>query len=347
MANEPAEHQRLTETLRRQSALLEKVQHLAQIGGWELNLRTHELTWTPETYRIHGVTPATFNPTVDTAIGFYTRETQPTIRRALKAAADSALHYDLELQILRADGTLRWVRSVGRRADEEGEPQIVCGVIQDITERRALEEEIVSIAQREQTRIGLDLHDGLGQELTGISLVLGSVVPKLPPDAAAFRDVLRAVEKQVQDSIETCRTLAQGLSPTARKRGGLIVALQDLASRLEKLHSLPIRVRTRGQNGSLEDTITDHLYRIAQEAVTNALKHGSPTRITIAFESSSKRSVVSVTNDSQTPSEKPAQETGMGLKIMRYRARLIGGTLTIRPLKSGGMRVRCCIASSL
>lgn len=330
--------------VRKQSALLEKVQRIAQIGGWELNLRTNELTWTEETYRIHGVTPASFTPTVDTAIAFYTRNTQPTIRRALKAAAELALHYDLELQIVRADGVMRWVRSVGRRTDEEGDPHIVCGVIQDITDRRALEEEIVSIAQREQTRIGLDLHDGLGQELTGVSLILHSVVSKLPPSAATYRDILNGVEQQVRDAINTCRTLAYGLSPTARGRGGLVVAIQEFASRLQELHSLPIRLRLKGESVFLEDTAADHLFRITQEAVTNALKHARPTQITIALHSSAERTVLSITNDAQEPLQQSSKVPGIGLDLMRYRARLIGGTLTVREF-IGGMRIRCCVPS--
>ena len=154
----------LAQTLRRQSRLLERVQRIAQIGGWELDLCTNELTWTDETYRIHGVTRDTYQPTVETAIGFYTPETQPIIRKALHAATRRALH---------------WVRATGLRQDAEGEPHILCGVFQDVTDRRVLEQEILYVGQRERTLLGFDLHDGLGQELTGALFMLGGVLGKL------------------------------------------------------------------------------------------------------------------------------------------------------------------------
>ena len=340
---ESDERQLLTDVMRKQSSLLEKIQRIAQIGGWELDLRTNALTWTEETYRIHGTSPTTFTPTVEAAIGFYTRASQPIIRRALETAVNLAIQFDLELPILTSGGNLRWVRSIGRRADPEGEPHIVCGVVQDVTERRLLEEEILSIAQREQARIGSDLHDGLGQELTGMSLVLHSVVSKLTPTAAPIRDILIDLQQQVRAAIHTCRTLAQGLSPTARTRGGLVVALQELACLLEERHTLPVSVRMRGPNVPIEEAVADHLYRITQEALTNALKHANPTRITIDFYVTAQNIVISVTNDANAHPKNMIDGAGMGLYIMRYRARLIGGMLVLRRLPTGGMRVRCCV----
>ena len=331
-------------TLRRQSALLERVQRIAQIGGWELNWRTHALTWTDETYRIHGVTRENYRPTVESAIGFYTPQCQPLIRRALNEVTTKSHPFDLELQIVSQDGAVRWVRSMGRRADDEGEPDLVCGVLQDITDRRLLEEEIIQIAQRERTLLGFDLHDGLGQELTGLAFTLSGILSKIPPSAAPFREELRGVETSVREAIGTCRALAVGLSPTGRERGGFVGAVQHLAARMTKLHSLDVRVRTRGQLWSLEDGVADHLFRITQEAVTNAIKHAHAKRILISLVSNSARTVVSIQNDShELPAKSPG---GMGIKIMHYRARLIGATLTFTNLAGGGTRVRCCLETS-
>ena len=339
MEEELTEWQELRGTLRRQSALLERVQRIAQIGGWELNGRTRTLTWTDETYRIHGVTRENFSPTLESAISFYTPQARPLIVEAVKAASTQGVGYDLELPLLRKDGVLRWVRATGRRADEEGDFDVICGVFQDITERRVLEQAILNIAQRERTLIGFDLHDGLGQELTGMSLTLAGILSKVPESAGPFREELRQVETSMRAAINTCRELAQGLSPTGR--GGLLGAVQELAARIEKLHALKVKVRTRGGDWGLDDAVADHLYRITQEAVTNAIKHGQARRIMISLASSPIGTLVAIVNDHHGSAAKSTD--GMGLKIMRYRARLLGATLSIKKLSAGGMRVRCCL----
>lgn len=338
--SEPPDPEQLKEVLRRQSALLEQVQRIGQIGGWELNRRTQKLTWTDETYRIHGVTRADYSPMLDSAIAFYTPQSRPFIRRALEAASMRAVRYDLELQILRENGVRRWVRATGGRADQEGEPDVVRGVFQDITERRLLEQEIVNIAQRERALIGFDLHDGLGQELTGVSLILAGILSNIPDGARPFRDELRQVEISVRAAIDTCRALAQGVSPTGRERGGLVGAVRELAVQIEKLHCLEVSVRTRGC-WDIDNATADHLYRITQEAVTNAIKHAHARRIVISLASNAARSLVSIVNDHRGISENTTD--GMGLKIMRYRAHLMGATLSITDLPFGGLRVRCCV----
>ena len=341
MEKESSDWLELKERLRRQSRLLERLQRIGQIGSWELNTRTRSLTWTDETYRIHGVSRSSYSPTLESAINFYTPQARPLIRHALNAASNQGVGYDLELPLLRKDGVLRWIRATGRRADEAGNLDLLCGVFQDITERRLLEHEIINIAQRERTLIGFDLHDGLSQELTGMSLTLSGILSKIPKSADRFREELRGVETSMRAAINTCRELAQGLSPTGRERGGLVGAVRELATRMEKPPALRLKVRTRGGDWGLDDASADHLYRIAQEAVSNAIKHGHARRIIISLASSPTKRMVSIVNDHHGVAAKATD--GMGLKIMHFRARLLGATLSIRSLPSGGMRVRCCL----
>jgi signal transduction histidine kinase len=340
------ELRQVAETLRRQSLMLEKVQSTAQIGGWEVDLRTRELTWTEETYRIHGLAADAYKPTVESAIEFYTPETRPLIRHAVEAAALVGSRFDLELQILRQDATnqgeRRWVRAIGRREEVAGQAGRLVGVIQDITERRLLEREIVLIAQREQNRISSDLHDGLGQELTGISLMLSGLLTRVPESAETFRTDLRNVETLVRHAVGSCRSLAQGVSPTGREHGGLVAAVRELGARIAKLHGIRVLVRTRGQNLGLGNATADHLYRIVQEAMTNAIKHGHARRVVVCIEWNARRTFVSISNDGETIAS-PRRSEGKGLGIMRYRARLIGATVDIGPGVAGGTRVRCCL----
>jgi PAS domain S-box-containing protein len=332
------ELRRVADTLRRQSVLLDKVQQTAQIGGWEVDLRTRELTWSDETYRIHGLTPADYHPEVDTAISFYTPETAPLIRQAVEAAISAGVRFDLELQIVRRDGERRWVRAIGRREDEAGEPRRVFGVFQDVTERRQLEGELVLIAQREQTRISFDLHDGLGQELTGITLLLNGLMTQVPDSETAFRDDLRRVALMVRSALETCRSLAKGLSPTGREPGGLCGAIRQLGARMAHVSGVKVRVRIRGQMLPLAEAVADHLFRITQEAITNALKHGHCKRILVSLDCNASRAWLSIRNDG-IPITAAVVGEGMGLKIMRHRAHLIGATLTIGETTGGETRV--------
>lgn len=330
----------VAETLRRQAQLLDRVQQTGQIGGWELDLRTDALTWTDESYRIHGVRKQDYVPTLESAGRFYTPESATLLRRSREATAANQARFDVEAQVTHAAGASRWVRIIGRREDEAGLPRRLVGVFQDITERRLMENEIVSIAQREQTRIGLDLHDGLGQELTGISLMLCALVAKVPDAAGAFRDELARAEGLLRDAIGSCRTLAHGLSPAGRERGGLIGAVRVLAQHLHSISDVKIQVRTRGHELLLGDTVADHLFRISQEAITNAIKHGPARHIAVSIDFKAARTLISITDDGRGASS-PMRPEGLGLGIMRYRARLIGASLSIEPTGVGGTRVRC------
>jgi PAS domain S-box-containing protein len=336
----------VAEALRRQSLLLEKVQRAAKIGGWELDLRSNVLTWTEETYRIHGLTRDDYTPTPESAIGFYTPESAGLIRRALDATMSAGTPYDMELQIRRHDGEYRWVRTTGMREDEEGQLHRLFGVFQDITEHRRLEREIVRIAQREQMRIGSDLHDGLGQELTGIALSLGGLIGRDPGADPVSRDDLRQIESLVRTAITQCRSLAEGASPTALEIGGLIGATRHLAARIEKIHGIVVRVRIRERGLCLDEADADHLYRIIQEAITNALKHATPRRIVIGIDANPVRTLICITNDGKR-FVAPSRTEGLGLGIMHYRAQLIGATLVIEPRNAGGTRVSCCLPNRL
>ena len=339
------ELRRIAALLRQQSALLDKTQQTAQIGGWALDLATQSLSWTDETYRIHGLTPNDYSPTVESAIDWYA----PTSRAIIRAAVDDALAhgtpYDLELQIVAKGGVTRWVRATGQLEEDRGQPRRLLGIFQNVTERRALETEILRIAQREQARIGATLHDELGQELTGMSYLLHSISEKIPAEDPILAADITQLTSLVRDAIGTCRSLAHGLSPTGRERGGLIAALQSLASRIQEIYALKVLVRSRGEDWDFDSFIAEHLYRIAQEAVTNALKHAKATQIIISIDISTARTILSIT-DNGASSSGNSYTASMGLQIMRYRARLIDASVAIENTVGGGTRVRCRRATS-
>jgi len=213
-------------------------------------------------------------------------------------------------------------------------------VVQDVSERKQLEMQITESARRERRRLSNDLHDGLGQELTGISLLLRSVALR---GGGASRD-LDAIIALVNHAIQTTRTMAMGLSPVTLERGGLAVALASLAAWSRATLGCEVRLRlpSAGEWGINESAAT-HLYLIAQEAILNAAKHGSARVVSVSM-SIAKRMINLVIADDGVgigASGGTSADAGMGLKIMQYRAGVLGGSLQVKRRKGGGTRVHC------
>lgn len=207
-------------------------------------------------------------------------------------------------------------------------------------QRKRLEREILDISVREQRRIGQDLHDGLGQRLTGIAFLSKALAQKLAakswPDAADAAEI----EKLINATIEQARHLAKGLHPTALVTGGLQVALEELASTTEQLFDVSC-VLTADRAASLPDDVATQLYYMAQEAVTNAVKHGKAGNITLALRATGDTTTLAVEDDGMGFPADGERAQGMGLHIMRYRAGIIDGSLDIRRRPDGGTVVLC------
>lgn len=213
------------------------------------------------------------------------------------------------------------------------------GIVRDITERKRLEREVLEISDREQRRIGSDLHDDLCQHLAGIGLMSDVLEQKLdgrPEQAEAGR-----IAEHVRGAIEQTRMLARGLSPIETESADLMGALAQLASNTTEIFRVHCRFQPK-QPVTVEDAaVSTHLYRIAQEAISNAVRHGAADEIAISLEMDGGEAVLRVTdNGSGLPEPKPHHQ-GMGMRIMKYRAGMIGGTLDTRAAEGGGVVVTC------
>jgi PAS domain S-box-containing protein len=215
-------------------------------------------------------------------------------------------------------------------------------VFTDVTERRQLEREILEIAGREQLRIGSDLHDGLGQDLTGVALMLRSVVAQLRKEGSTARADVEDIISLVNGAIESTRAMARGLAPVGADRGGLIAGLQSMAVRGMERYGVRAHFNTSLKEPlSLDDGAATHLYRIAQEAFTNAIRHGRVTQVTIELATAEGTLTLSVQDNGRGFDERNASSNGLGLKLMRYRAQMLGGDVVISGGKTGGVIVRC------
>lgn len=199
-------------------------------------------------------------------------------------------------------------------------------VLQDVSERKQLERAILQAVSREQYRIGNDLHDGLGQELTGIALMLRGLAGKVTTEYPSILPEIEGITRLVNSSIESTRALARGLSPVNLERGGLSDALEGLAMHASELYNVSVSCTHRVKTiRPLSAELANHLYRIAQEAVRNAVRHGQARSIRLHLHGARAKVRLTITDDGVGMPADAVDAPGMGLKIMRYRARILGG----------------------
>jgi PAS domain S-box-containing protein len=214
-------------------------------------------------------------------------------------------------------------------------------VVQDVSERKQLESEIIEITNRERRRLGADLHDGLGQELTGISLMLRSLAKSAGLAAFDTAPELNEIIALVNHAIQSARKMALGISPVTLERGGLLPALQTLVGWSRHSYNIDVRLRLSIRCPLLiGESAAAHLYLIAQEAINNAVRHGGARSITVTLRTSRTLASLSITDDGAGIAAIPARGAGMGLKLMEYRSAVIGGVMRIKRLPGGGTRVR-------
>jgi len=247
---------------------------------------------------------------------------------------------------------LQFVPSVVKRAIEqlrkeqrlaEAEEQ----VRRDITERKRLEREILEISDQERRRIGQDLHDGLCQQLAGIELMSEVLHQKLRAKSKSNAARAGDIARHVRDAISHTRSLARGLAPVTLESEGLPSALRELAANTEKIFGVACRVECTEAVPGLATTTATHLYRIAQEAVSNAIKHGKATQLAIRLRWAEDRLELDVIDNGAGMPKVPPRNDGMGLRIMRYRAGMISGLLSIEPGDACGTRVSCSVPMQL
>jgi signal transduction histidine kinase len=199
---------------------------------------------------------------------------------------------------------------------------------------------VTTSSERERTRIGHDLHDGLAQLLIGVKLMLEALTDKLAANGSRYSEDAGRAVNLVTQAISQTSELAQGLSPI-RKGGRLADALNHLASQSELLFGIRCSLASSELPSGLDDSAATHLYRIVQEAITNAVKHGKAAAAAVACKRQAQQLVLTITDDGSGIQEVATDRGGMGTHIMRYRARSIGGDLTIAPRPEGGTVVTC------
>ena len=249
---------------------------------------------------------------------------------------------DYEGYLVKRDGARRliaWSSTV--LPGNDGAPTYIIATGIDITERRHLETTILEVSGREQRRIGQDLHDGLGQHLTGIAFMSKVQEQKLMEKSLPEAGDAAKIVKLVNEAINKTRELARGLLPVVSDAQGLMSALQQWAGEVEDLFGVSCRFQCFTPVLIHDDTVATHLYYIAREAVNNAIKHGHGSQIVIRLAADQEQGALTITDNGSGFADIPANNAGMGRHLMNYRARVIGGSLEIQRAAAGGTMVTC------
>ena len=282
------------------------------------------------------------NPSCERLFGYTSGEiTGRNIATVMPSPLSTGYGPPLATTCIRRDGsTFPAEISIGE-AYSSGQPLFV-GVIHDVSQRRELEAALLDAVGREQRRFGTDLHDGLGQELTGLSLLISALTSTARAAHSPHTADLEQAYDVARHALQSCQTIARGLSPIGPSEGGLIGALRALVSRLKGTSgpSVDISVSEVSRLG-LSPTATDHLYRIAQEALTNALKHANANSIKVTLDVERDRVRLEICDDGEGVKDAGPHTPGLGLRTMQYRASMIGTRFEIAPFGRNGTRVRC------
>jgi PAS domain S-box-containing protein len=217
-------------------------------------------------------------------------------------------------------------------------------LVLDVTSRVQLEREVVRATEVERLSVARDLHDGLGQALTGISLALGALARKLDQEGSKQVHVVSSLTATAQKTIEQARQFTHLLAPTMQ--GGLFAALRTLAREVSTLYDVECFTRCPPEEIEIPPPAAMHLYRIAQESVNNAARHGRASAIRIDCRLDDEALVLRVADDGLGIPMHDERRDGLGLKSMYYRARMIGGALNIAALAHGGTEVSCRVLLS-
>ena len=336
--------QERTLSLSRSEQRLRLAQQAARIGAFDWNLATQVDTWTPELEAMYGLPAGGFDQNHKTWVELIHPEDRAGAVALVERAMETGLPVEGEWRVIWPDGSVHWL--FGRWQvfkDETGKPRTMTGVNIDVTERKRLERGIIEASDSEMRRIGHDLHDGVGQQLTALALLCASLQPEIKTSAPQFAEPLRNIGNELHDVIRQIRMLSHGLAPVSFEETGLTEALRRLAGNTSAATRVQCEFEEPANDHACDPDIAAQLYRIGQEAVTNALKHSRAGKIRISLQSNRDRTELSVSDNGQGFPPASPNGHGLGMHAMKYRAGVIGAELHIQSEAGKGTSITCTV----
>jgi PAS domain S-box-containing protein len=274
-------------------------------------------------------------------VDFVAEEQQAAARQWLENVLKDSTVPTTEWDFVAASGQRVKLEISTRVIAQSGQFVEVEGIARDITERKRLEREVLEISNREQRRIGHDLHDGVCQQLAGIALMTSTLADELNEKGVPESGEAEKISELINAVIDQTRGVARGLFPVRLEEHGLVVALDELAVNASELFKMNCRFVSKDPPAVVDNAIALHLYYIVLEAVANAAKHGRASNVVISLEPSGDRYVLKVRDDGSGFNPSAPAQTGMGLRIMHFRARVIAATLNLQSKPGFGTTVSC------
>ena len=236
------------------------------------------------------------------------------------------------------DGSYKWLQW---NANSLRARRQIYAIASDVTQRKALENEILETCDREKERLGRELHDGLCQNLAGIAALSATLSRKLAAGSESEAVDAAEITRLLNETIGHARDLARGLNPVGLEEIGIAAALEAFAANVQALFQVSCLFQCKRPYVRLGAEVETHLYRITQEAVNNAITHGRARWIEISPIFRGVKGLLSIRDDGVGISQKAVTEKGIGLHTMDYRSRVIGGSLHVEPLARRGTEVTC------
>lgn len=245
-----------------------------------------------------------------------------------------------EVLARRKDGTIFPIEASVSEVDHLG---LFTGVIRDITQRKQLQRQLLDTTERIQREFGHELHDGLGQRLTGLEMMSHSLAKSFKADSPQAARV-QYLNRELRETLTQARLISHSLAPVPLDGDGLMLGLRELAASTARIPGVQCHFVCDPPVHLADVTAATQLYRIAQEAVNNALKHGKASRVDIRLSATPSVIELCVENNGRTPRPEPLRgASGVGLNLMKYRAELIGAIVRIEPRSPRGVSVVCTL----
>lgn len=262
--------------------------------------------------------------------GIYPADSE-TVQEGVAAVAQGLECAPLEYRMVVEDGGIVWVRHWFLDNLVEGENGEISGFVQVLDERKRLEADCLRVCEREKAAIGQELHDDVCQLLAGVACLLEVIAQKAKTAMPEMMPTFKDLSAQLNAGMDRTRSLAHSLVPMRLVTMGLPGALRELASQAERNFNIKVHVSLPRSIPAQKPEQILHLYRIVQEAISNAFKHGKATEVRVELMRERNRMTLTVRDNGSGIPEEASRKQGIGLHIMRYRAGAIGGQVRIAP----------------
>jgi len=355
-----AQRELVEEALRQNEERLKLALSAAQMGTWEWNILSGEITWSDEMLEIFGLDRQELS--TEKVVALIHPDDRDYVVQVIKQAADEGTFYEVEYRILHSDGQARWVLSKGNAVcNPEGMPLLMLGVSLDITQRKSAEEalrksedalresyrrirdlagRLIVSQEEERKHIARELHDDLNQRVVSLAITLGKLSRQLSTAGEPIRNQIAKLEQRTTGLYEHIRQISHELHSPALEHGGLVPALEQYAAEFTELEGVNVTLDVFDVSDSLSPEISLCLYRVVQESLRNIARHSGARLARVKLNGSADVIELIVADEGHGFDVQQARARGgLGLASMEERVKLLSGSIQIKSQPAGGTEV--------